>query len=129
MAGKGPPALTAIGAGGTEQGGALEAPQLQPDLTGNGGEGRSGTRSGLEEGSEVGRAEEGLSVHPGKCSLRPGDLALWSSDPLSPWGHRRIGQALPSASHSRECQACNQPAPVISITLPVTQAESTRLLS
>lgn len=76
MAGKGQPALTATGAGGTEQGGVLEAPQLQPDLTGNGGGGRSGTRSELEEGSEVGRADEGAVCAPWKCSLRPWGLGL-----------------------------------------------------
>ena len=75
MAGKGPPALKAIGFGCTEQGRALEVTQHQPDLTGKWAQ-RSGTRSWVEEGSEVGRAEEGAVCAPWKCSLRPWGLGL-----------------------------------------------------
>ena len=57
----------------------------------------------------MGRAEEGTVCAPWKCSLRPGGLALRSSDPSSPWVRRRTGQALPLASHSRECQAHHHP--------------------
>ena len=101
-----------------------------PEAGGGGvAEGRSWDEVRGGGGQRGGESRRGAVCAPWKCSLRPGSLALQSSDPLFPWGRRRTGQALPLASHSRECQAHHQPTPVNSITLPVTQAERTRLLS
>ena len=86
--------------------------QHQPDLTGGCGGGQRG------RGSRRGGCLCTLEVQPETPGAWP-----WESMISSPWGHRRTGQALPLASHSRECQACHQPTPVISITLPVTQRE------
>lgn len=80
MAEKGPPALTATGVGCTDQDRALEVTQYQPDLTGKGGGdlGRGQDQGpGMEEGSEVGRAEGGCL-----CTLEaqprfPETLGTW----------------------------------------------------
>ena len=67
MAGKGPPALKAIGFGCTEQGRALEVTQHQPDLTGKGG-GDLGRGQGWRRAARWGEQKRGclctLEVQP-----------------------------------------------------------------
>ena len=67
VAGKGPPALTAIGVGCAEQGRALEVPQHQPDLTGK-GRGNLGRGQGWRRAARWGEQMRGLSVHPGNAA-------------------------------------------------------------